>query len=354
LTNLHESLEELSFTRESRTGRPEEYYTQTAAALIDVLRHCSRLYKVYLTGDALRSVNPEELLPYGHLFHELEFENKGQTMASVQGISKLFVNCGNLRKLRYQRSDDEPNSLFLPAVHQSCPLLEELELYRFSFNQQEQTADRDAGMFTLVHRNCRRLHTLVLYHCTLSASVISSIAGMEVLKDLTVRECRVLTVASMALLTTMRLERLYIYITNRSAAYLQSFVGSNLSQTLETFNLLGVGNDGMLPIDDVKVATALASCQNLKKLRVNFRFDRCMFGRNGLDGLQAMATGCPLLADVSLALTAPGLHYIATHCSNLKHCVVLNRRVAGAPTPEGFPSIAELQTLYPAVTWKYG
>jgi hypothetical protein len=78
-----------------------------------------------------------------------------------------------------------------------------------------------------------------------------------------------------------------------------------------------------------------------------------VFGRNGLDGLQALATGCPLLASVELFVTVPGLHYLGTHFTNLKKCRVLNWRQARAPTPAGFPSIEELQTLYPAVEWEY-
>jgi hypothetical protein len=84
-----------------------------------------------------------------------------------------------------------------------------------------------------------------------------------------------------------------------------------------------------------------------------FGSDGCVFGHNGLDGLQAMATGCPLLADIQLYLTVPGLHYLGTHFSNLKKCHVKNRCVEGTATPQGFPSIEELQTLYPAVEWTY-
>jgi hypothetical protein len=77
-----------------------------------------------------------------------------------------------------------------------------------------------------------------------------------------------------------------------------------------------------------------------------------MFGRNGLDGLQAMATGCPLLADCTLCLTPACLHYLGTHFANLKKCSMFNGRQVGV-TPKGFPSIEELQTLYPAVKWEY-
>ncbi len=137
-----------------------------------------------------------------------------------------------------------------------------------------------------------------------------------------------------------------------TGASLQSFVGANISQTLESFTL-SVVRGNTTPVDDVQVARALASCHNLKTLHVNFGGDRCLFGGNGLDGLQALATGCPLLTEVYAYLTVPGLHYLGTHFTNLKNCWIYNRRVASAAIPEGFPSIEELQTLYPAVTWGY-
>jgi hypothetical protein len=175
---------------------------------------------------------------------------------------------------------------------------------------------------------------------------------MEALKKLDLYECGGLTDAGMAVVATMKLESLALFGDARlTGAWIQSFVGSNISQSLETFGLKVYGN--MTPIDDVQVATALASCHNLKSLAVYVGGDGCVFGRGGLDGLQAMATGCPLLADVSLFLTAPGLHYLGTHFTNLKKCLVYNRRVAGTAAPEGFPSIGELQTLYPAVEWGY-
>ena len=111
-------------------------------------------------------------------------------------------------------------------------------------------------------------------------------------------------------------------------------------------------------MDDVQVATALASCHNLKKLVLYFAREGCVFGRNGMDGLQAMATGCPLLADVSLSLTVDGIHCLGKHLPNLKKCRVYSRfvrnsRVVETRTPNGFPSIGELLTLYPAVKWEY-
>ncbi len=364
LTNLHQCLEEFSFRRGSGYDQPEAFYTETGAALIDALRRCSRLQKVALTGDALRAVNLEDLLPYGHLFHELEFQSYGRTAADAQAISNLLVNCGNLRKLHYQGSDDEHDLLFFTPL--SCPLLEVLELSSFSFNQQQQIAGAGAsaaavaaaGVFTLIHRNCKHLRELTLRRSELSASTLPSIGGMESLKELTLDECEGVTAAGMAVLATMKLVKLGVYVEGQddedgvlTAASLVSFVGSNISQTLEKFELSVY--DFTVPIDDVQVATALASCHNLKKLSVNFGDGGCLFGRNGLDGLQALATGCPLLADVSLYLTLPGLHYLGTHFANLEECTVYCRRVVGAPTPEGFPSIDNLQTLYPAVMWIY-
>jgi hypothetical protein len=350
LTDLRQSLEVFAFNRCS-DDQPQTYYTDTATVLIDVLRQCSRLHKVSLTGDALRSFNLEELLPYGHLFHELEVESEDRTVADAQAISNLLAKCSNLKKLCYDGSGNEQDSLVITAVCKSCPLLEELDLWWFSFNQQAHIAGADT-VADIMNRSCKHLRKLGLFCCKLSASILRSIAGMDALKELDLNECEGLTDAGMAVLATMKLESLTIYgRAQLTEAWIQSFIGSNISQTLETFHLSAVG-DGT-PMDDVQVATALASCHNLKKLDVSFGRGGCVFGRNGLDGLKAMAMGCPLLADVSLFLTVPGLHYLGTHFTNLKKCHVHNKSMAGATTPEGFPSIEELQTLYPAVKWTY-
>ena len=66
-----------------------------------------------------------------------------------------------------------------------------------------------------------------------------------------------------------------------------------------------------------------------------------------------MATGCPLLAEVDLSLTVPGLHYVGTHFANLKRCVAVKAYADDAPASERFPSIERMQTLYPAVKWAY-
>lgn len=72
-------------------------------------------------------------------------------------------------------------------------------------------------------------------------------------------------------------------------------------------------------VDDVQVATALASGHKLETLLVDWgRGGGCVIGRNGLEGPQAMATGCPLLAEVELYLTVPAVYYLGTHFTNLK------------------------------------
>jgi hypothetical protein len=176
---------------------------------------------------------------------------------------------------------------------------------------------------------------------------------MEALKELSLEWCAGVrgTAAGMAVFATMQLVRLYISELQRddwTDASLQSFVGSSISQTLESFELSADGD--ATPIDDIQIATDLASCHNLKTLTVCLGENDCVFGRDGLDGLQAMATGCPLLADIGLYVTLPGLHYLATHFTNLKKCRVFN---ADPELEDGFPSIEELQTLYPAVKWGY-
>jgi hypothetical protein len=233
-------------------------------------------------------------------------------------------------------------------------LLEDLQLWGFLFNELGQAQGADADVLTLINRNCKRILVLNLTNCELSASILRSIAGMESLKTLALHNCRDITDVGIAVLATMKLVTLCInvfQIDGLTGASLQSFVGSNISQTLQTFEL-SVYSYTTTPIDDVRVATALASCHNLKYLSVKLASDRCEFGRSGLDGMQAMATGCPLLTYVSLCLTIPGIHFLGAHFTNLRTCTVLNRRVGGAPTPEGFPSIEELQTLYPTITWK--
>ncbi len=353
LADSHLSLEEFSYDRFSggRCFVPEheyhKYYSQTAAALVNVLRRYSCLHKVSLLGDSLHSVNLEELLPYSHLFYELEFRKEDRSITFGQGISNLLVNCTQLTKLRYQGSGSEEDSRFIIAIHQSCPLLEELQLSCVSFNQQMQAAG--AGSFTNISRNCKQLRKLSVFRGELSVSILRSIAGIEALKELTLTTCDGLTDADMSVLATMTLEKLIIDSDKHfdwTAASLQPFVGSNISQTLETFHLSAYSNT--TPIDDFQVATALASCHNLKELKVYGGTDACVLGRSGLDGLQAMVTGCPLLTDMFVSLTVSGIHCLGTHLTNLKKCRIFNRF-----TIKEFPSDKELQTLYPGVTFTH-
>ncbi len=294
----------------------------------------------------------EELHPFVHLFHELEFEeelegSERSVCASGRAISNLLPRCVNLRIVTYNCSnrsstDDEETRLALASVYQSCPSVEEVEFRSLSWDSTDLAV---SGL----RRNCARLQTLALFMCDPSDSCLRDIAGMEALKELYLDGY--LADEGLAVLATTRLTSLSINGDDLSAACLQPFVGSNISQSLEWFSL--VTYNRAEPMDDVQVATALASCHSLKELSVNWECDCYVFGRNGLEGLQAMATGCPLLASVEMSVTVGGLHFLATHCANLRKFRVYNRRVTGAPNSEGFPSIEELQTLYPAVTWEH-
>jgi hypothetical protein len=52
---------------------PTDFYERSAAALIQLLRRCAKLKKVSLNGNTLWDMKLEELVPFGHLFHVLEF-----------------------------------------------------------------------------------------------------------------------------------------------------------------------------------------------------------------------------------------------------------------------------------------
>jgi hypothetical protein len=166
---------------------------------------------------------------------------------------------------------------------------------------------------------------------------------MQALKDLWLAHCGGVTDAGIALVATMKLAMLFIGIDRGNGwmyESLQSFVGSNICQTLESFVLSARD----IVIDDVKFATLLATCHSLKSLTVFSNRDVCLFGRESLDGLREMAAGCPLLKDIHSPMTVPCLHYLGAHFTHLKECT--------APmTGEDQPSAEELQTLYPAIQW---
>jgi hypothetical protein len=79
---------------------------------------------------------------------------------------------------------------------------------------------------------------------------------MESLKELTLFYCNGLTDAGMAMLATLTLTTLSVTSGSLTGAFLQSFVGSNISHTLESFTLTVIF--GVPQIDDVHVATVLA------------------------------------------------------------------------------------------------
>jgi hypothetical protein len=182
-----------------------------------------------------------------------------------------------------------------------------------------------------------------------SSAVLDKIARIDSLRDLELNHCHGLTDAGIATLAVLKLTRLAVWEgrgsqvakNSMTEAALQSFVGANISHTLENFYLF-VGGDRL--IDDELVATALASCHNLKVLEVQWGEDKCTFGRNGMDGLQAMTAGCPLLYKAVLHATVPGLHCIAAHCSNLKRC---------ATFLSSDDLCDALSVLYPAVNWTF-
>ena len=349
LNGFCQSLEEFSYYRfaylQTDYVNDQEFYRRTAAALVSMLRQCTCLRKVSLTGDSLQAVNLEELHPYGHLFYELEFRTHGRISAYGQPIANLFVRCNNLRELIYYGDNNDQDSLVLTAIHQSCLDLEALQL---SLLQKQVLVP---SVFTLVSHNCKQLHSLVLFRCELSASTLRSISEMETLKELSLQNCDGLTDAGVARLAVMNLTKLVCkneHTFHWTAECLSTFVGSNLSQTLVSFELSDNGTT--VSIDDAQVAYALASCHQLKTMKAISFGAGCVFGRSGLDGLQAMAIGCPLLADVALELTASGVHYIGAHFTSVKKCwifKVFNMTVDRPSTP------TELQTLYPAIKWEF-
>jgi hypothetical protein len=326
-----------------------EHYKETAAAVVDMLRRCSKLKKVSLTGDTLCSMKLEDLLPFGHLFHELQIDVGVEIgiPATSQAVSNLLSRCGNLRKIYYtgDEGDEEKDRLALTALCQSCPLLEEVTLAEVSLV----TLDAALAGFCSM-----RIRKLALIECDLSASSLRTMSGMESLQDLELNNCRGLTDAGIAALAVLKLTKLIIWErggdnleagNEMTEAAFESFAGANISHTLESLQL-DIGTDRV--IDDERVATALASCRNLKSLQVELGDEKCIFGRNGLDGLQAMVKGCPLLTTVTLCATIPGLYCIATHCSNLKKC--------RSPQPVGVRDELrenQLRTLYPAIEWKF-
>lgn len=344
LVNLRDSLEELVYNRYSIKQSDMQHLQLTAIALIDVFRQCTRLCKVSLLGDALIGVELEELLPYGHLFHELEFGMQFRTSVYERSLGNYLSTCQNLRKLKYIGSGAERDSLVLFTVFRSCPLLEQLDLSLFrrdSFNPQVAIPSR---------LGCQRLYKLTLWHSVMSTTMLRIITGMEMLKELVLSHCEELSDATMAILATTNLVKLSIDDSNWmtwtwTASALQPFVGSSISQTLEVFSLSFLVRSR---IDDVQVAMVFASCHNLTSLSIETDPDNCLFGRGGLAGLQAMATGCPLLTDIALRMSDEGMQYIARHFPNLK------RFTTTVEDDDLVDRVRDdLRNLNPVVEWKF-
>ena len=337
LTNLHQSLGELSLSMSNvYTAQPDK---QLAEALVDIVRQCSNLKKVSLSGDSLQAAKFTELCPFGHLFYELEFPpiHRKRFQQPTEVVSNFLRECVNLRKLHF--TSGRNNDALLVAL-KSCLLLEELDLSSFSFDTQKGEL-LGADLFRLINRHCKHFCKLRLESSGVSESTLRHISGIEALQELVVDECEGegMAGAGMAVLATMGLAKLSIH--SWTEAPVLPFVGSNISQTLESF-ILKIYRDELSPIGADRITSSLASCPNLKSISIYFG-DGCVFGDNGLAGLQAMAAGCPLLADVSFSSAAPGLHYIATHWTNLKKCSVLS----GVSTDLR----QELLTLYPHIEW---
>jgi hypothetical protein len=353
LQNLRETLQEFSFNIDTSFQVPpyKSYYEGTAEALIDIFCQCPHLQKVSLTGEALFNVNLDQLCLFGNIFHELEIQKEDSRMSDRQkaiadgrAVSDLLISCANLKKLRYARFTGEQD--YVVITPRSCPWLEDLELNWISIYGHADISN--APLLDMFCTHCTNLRRLKLEFCRQFSPSLRRIARLEGLKELTFYQCGGLQDADMDVVATIKLAKLSISAgaAGWTLAFLRSFVGSNMSQTLESFYLSVDGKSE--PMDDVEAALALASCHSLRTLYLGWGWEeRCVFGRNGLDGLQAMTTGCPLLADFSLYLTVPALHYLGTHFASLKKCLVLGRATTG------FPSIEELQSLYPAVEWDY-
>ena len=319
LSRLHLTLEVFVYDRSATF--PDEYYTQTAAALVDVFRQCTSLRRVVLVGTTLRCADLDAFCAHGHLFHHLQFCRDGRESATV---ARFLAHCSHLTTLHYRESaEDDPHS-------------------------------DDSHAMSTIHQSCLMLEDLALRECLLPLWLIQNIATMSALKQLTIRGGLVRD--GFAVLGTMKITHLSVTADKNDETWtedvLQSlFVGSSLCQTIESFTIEDCYSTE--PIDDIQVALALATCPHLQSLSINFARTTCLFGQHGLTGFQAMAAGCPLLSEVVLHTTVEGIPCLGTQFPKLKSCAIIDHYRPNGAAPEGFPSIVELQTLYPAVQWEY-
>ena len=289
-----------------------DYFVRSGNALVSLCHQCSRLQEIKLSGDALRTIDLNELCPFGHLFRELKFEGKDDAYLrpSDQVISNLLQKCANLTKLTYSGSNPNESAdprLVLTTLHQSCPLLEELDLSSIHADTLETTLPR-------LCQNLVYVRKLVLSGCELTDANLHSISGMQLLNDLELLNCEGLTnvgVSSLAKLPLVKLVieeidyqdgEVHVEPSVLTEAALLSFAdhGAIISQTLETFRLHVMLNYEQHHLDPVhiaddQVAMAFAACHKLKILRI-FWGSKCEFGvANGIVGLKALVCNAPIL-----------------------------------------------------------
>jgi hypothetical protein len=120
-------------------------------------------------------------------------------------------------------------------------------------------------------------------------------------------------------------------------------VDANISHTLEFF-YMDFRTDRTLEVDNT--ATALASCHRLKSLGV--RWGMTDHRTYGLQAVDAIATGCPLLTDAALSLSIEGIHHVATRCPQLARCRLLSFNLN---VPSNIFLRLLLLTSYPKINW---
>jgi hypothetical protein len=275
-------LEAFSYDRstlcdDSDIDMPIESCEQSAAALVEVFRHCSKLTKISLIGRALYSMALEELHPFCHLIHEVDFAGciLTPTPATRQAISAFISKCCNLRICSYcDGGSDGVNLSVLMTLQESCPLLEELVLWHLqSFF---------CGVALIgFDRDRTHLRRLMLVCCDLSDFDLRSVAEMAALQELSLDRCKGLTdagIASLAVLslTALSIEDRHPPPTNIISNYLTegallSFAETNISHTLVSLRI-DIGTHRA--IDGDQVAIALAACRQLKTVRIDWGRDK--------------------------------------------------------------------------------
>jgi hypothetical protein len=339
----------------SRSG---ESFEGTAAALAAMFRQCPKLKKVSLAGDAVLCMDLQWFHAFGHLFHALRVS---QYLVRSRGHSiwNLLRHCNNLKVFHYHSQCDiggggteefeeaevARDRLVLSTLCQSCPLLEELKVTGLL----HLAADE---LLAALPRHCKHLRVLKLVSSRPSQSALRAVAGLESLKELTLESCYDLVGGDLApfaaaKLTKLCLEAYFVgghfdFVLFNSTTGDSPLSAANITRTLEHFRL-EVVTDG--EVDTGRVGASLATCPRLKTLHVEWgdNGDNCMLG---VEALQVIVTGCPLLADVALSLTASECAWLAAHCPHLKKCRSLSGFGADASAKQG-----ELQTLYPHVEW---